>query len=331
MPRSLAFTSALTLLAACLALGTTLAAAQTMPTQAGKPVSLVVSFPAGGAPDQIARLLGQQLQARWKVPVVVNNKPGAAGHLGNDSVARAEPDGHTLLITPNTFTMAPHVLASGAQKPADVLTDFTPIALLSSSSMLLLAHPSLGVKNARELASKAKADKGLSYASSGNGTPMHIAGELFNHVAGLQLDHVPYRGTTPAINDVLGGHVKLTYLGLPVAKPLIDAGKLVPLAVVDKARSPLLPDVPTMAEQGFAGVETDIWFGVYGPKGLPKALADDIHRAVNDALKAPEVAAQFKTMSQVVHNESREAFANKTRADHQRYGDIIRQFRITAD
>ncbi len=331
MPRSLAFTSALPLLAACLALGSTLAAAQTMPTQAGKPVSLVVSFPAGGAPDQIARLLGQQLQARWKVPVVVNNKPGAAGHLGNDSVARAEPDGHTLLITPNTFTMAPHVLASGAQKPADVLTDFTPIALLSSSSMLLLAHPSLGVKNARELASKAKADKGLSYASSGNGTPMHIAGELFNHVAGLQLDHVPYRGTTPAINDVLGGHVKLTYLGLPVAKPLIDAGKLVPLAVVDKARSPLLPDVPTMAEQGFAGVETDIWFGVYGPKGLPEALADDIHRAVNDALKAPEVAAQFKTMSQVVHNESREAFANKTRADHQRYGDIIRQFRITAD
>jgi tripartite-type tricarboxylate transporter receptor subunit TctC len=331
MPRSLAFTSALTLLAACLALGTTLAAAQTMPTQAGKPVSLVVSFPAGGAPDQIARLLGQQLQARWKVPVVVNNKPGAAGHLGNDSVARAEPDGHTLLITPNTFTMAPHVLASGAQKPADVLTDFTPIALLSSSSMLLLAHPSLGVKNARELASKAKADKGLSYASSGNGTPMHIAGELFNHVAGLQLDHVPYRGTTPAINDVLGGHVKLTYLGLPVAKPLIDAGKLVPLAVVDKARSPLLPDVPTMAEQGFAGVETDIWFGVYGPRGLPKALADDIHRAFNDALKAPEVAAQFKTMSQVVHNESREAFVNKTRADHQRYGDIIRQFRITAD
>jgi tripartite-type tricarboxylate transporter receptor subunit TctC len=130
---------------------------------------------------------------------------------------------------------------------------------------------------------------------------------------------------------VLGGHVKLTYLGLPVAKPLIDAGKLLPLATVDKARSPLLPGVPTMAEQGFAGVETDIWFGVYGPKGLAPALADEIHRAFTEALKQPEVAAQFKAMSQVVHDESRAAFASKTRADHQRYGELVRQFKITAD
>lgn len=323
--------TALPLLATVLAFGATSATAQTMPTQPGKPVTLVVSFPAGGAPDQIARLLGPQLQARWKTPVIVANRPGAAGHLGNDSVARAEPDGHTLLVTPNTFTMAPHVLPPGAQKPADVVTDFTPIALLSSSSMLLLAHPGLGVKDARALAARARTDKNLSYASSGNGTPMHIAGELFNHVAGLQLDHVPYKGTSPAINDVLGGHVKLTYLGLPVAKPLIDAGKLVPLATVDKARSPLLPNVPTMAEQGFAGVETDIWFGVYGPKGLPRTLADDIHRAFMDALRQPEVIAQFKAMSQVVHNESRETFVQKTRTDFQRYGDLIRQFKITAD
>ncbi len=323
---------ALPLLAAtALAAGTGMAAAQAMPTQAGKPVTLVVSFPAGGAPDQIARLLGQHLQARWNTLVIVNNRPGAAGHLGNDAVARAEPDGHTLLVTPNTFTMAPHVLPPGAAKPADVIGDFTPIALLSSSSMLLLAHPSLQVKNARELVALAKAQPGLSYASSGNGTPMHIAGELFNQAAGLRLDHVPYKGTSPAINDVLGGHVKLTYLGLPVAKPLIDTGKLVPLATVDKARSPLLPDVPTMAEQGFPGVETDIWFGVYGPKGMPPALADDIHRHINAVLRIPEVAARFQAMSQVVHDESRASFASKTREDYQRYGTIIQRFRITAD
>lgn len=319
------------LLASALALAGAGAAAQTMPTQPGKPVTLVVSFPAGGAPDQIARLLTPPLQARWKTPVVVVNRPGAAGHLGNDSVAQAAPDGHTLLVTPNTFTMAPHVLPPGAKPPADVVADFTPIALLSSSSMLLLANPGLGVKDARELVQRAKAQPGLGYASPGNGTPMHIAGELFNQVAGIHLDHIAYRGTGPAINDVLGGHVKLVYLGLPVAKPLIDAGKLVPLATVDKARSPLLPGVPTMAEQGFAGVETDIWFGVYGPKGMPAALADDIHRALNDALKLPEVAAQFKAMSQVVHGESREFFAGKTRADYQRYGALIRQFKITAD
>lgn len=322
---------ALPWLLAGLSLCSAAAHAQTMPTQPGKPVTLVVSFPAGGAPDQIARLLGQQLQQRWKTPVIVSNRPGAAGHLGNDVVARAEPDGHTLLVTPNTITMAPHVLPPGAQKPADVVQDFTPIALLSSSSMLLLAHPSLGVKDARELARLAKTQPGLSYASSGNGTPMHIAGELFNHVAGLEIDHVAYRGTSPAISDVLGGHVKLTYLGLPVAKPLIDSGKLVALATVDKQRSPLLPDVPTMAEQGFPGVDTDIWFGVYGPKGLPRALADDLHTSFSEVLRQPQVAAQFKAMSQVVHHESREFFANKTRADHQRYGAIVKQFKITAD
>lgn len=322
---------AVSLLSAGLFATGTTSTAQTMPTTPGKPVTLVVSFPSGGAPDQIARLLGQQLQVRWKTPVVVVNRQGAAGHLGNDSVARAEPDGHTLLVTPNTFTMAPHVLAAGAQKPADVLTDFTPIALLSSSSMLLVAHPSLGVKDARELVTKAKVTPGLGYATPGNGTPMHIAGELFNQVAGLQLDHVAYRGTSPAINDVLGGHVKLTFLGLPVAKPLIDAGKLVPLATVDKARSALLPQLPTMAEQGYPGVEIDIWFGVYGPKGMPRALADDIHNTLDAVLQMPEVAAQFKTMSQVIHQGTREAFVEKTRADYQRYGRLIQQFKIAAD
>lgn len=305
--------------------------AQTMPTTQGKPVTMVVSFPPGGAPDQIARLLGQHLQVRWKTPVLVVNRPGAAGHLGNDSVARAEPDGHTLLVTPNTFTMAPHVLPAGASKPADVLTDFTPIAQISSSSMLLVTHPSLGVKDARELALKSKTTPSLSYATPGNGSPMHIAGELYNYVAHAQLQHVPYRGTTPAINDVLGGHVKVTFLGLPVAKPLIDAGKLVALATVDKTRSPLMPHVSTMAEQGYPGVDTDIWFGVYGPKGMPQALADDLHTAFDAVLQNAEVMNQLKAMSQVVHQGTREAFAKKTQADYQRYGSLIQQFKIRAD
>lgn len=318
-------------LAAGLAMIALTATSQTMPVQPDKPVTLVVSFPAGGAPDQIARLLATSLHARWKTPVITINKPGAAGHLGNDSVARAEPDGHTLLVTPNTFAIAPHVLSPGARKPADVVNDFTPIAMLSSSSMLLLAHPSVGVKDARELARRAATDKTLSYASPGNGSPMHIAGELFNQVAHLQLEHVPYKGTSPAITDVVGGHVKLTYLGLPVAKPLIDAGKLVPLATVDRVRSPLLPDLPTMAEQGFPGVEVDIWFGVYGPKGMPDALADDIHRAIAEALGDPRIAAQFKVMSQTVSDESREAFVSRTSADYRRYGTLVRQLGITAN
>lgn len=319
------------LLAAMLLLSPVSSMAQAMPTKPGKPVTLVVSFPPGGAPDQIARLLGQHLQQRWKTPVIVVNRPGAAGHLGDDSVARAEPDGHTLLVTPNTITVAAHVLPRGAQKPADVVQDFTPIALLSSTSMLLLANPGLKVKDARELAQLAKTDPGLNYASTGNGSPMHIAGELFNHVAGVKLQHVPYKGTSPAISDAVGGHVRVIFLGLPVAKPLIDTGKLLPLATVDKQRSPLLPKLPTMAEQGFAGVDIDIWFGVYGPKGIPGPLADDIHRTLDELLQTPEIAAQFKAMNQVVHHESRQFFVDKTRADYQRYGELIRQFNISAE
>ena len=308
------------------------AAAQAgMPTHADKPVTLVVSFPAGGAPDQIARLPAPQLQARWKTPIIVVNRAGASGNLGNDSVARAEADGHTLLVTPNTFTMVPHVLPAGSQQHADVVKDYTPIALLSSASMLMLASPLLGAKTAGDVARMAKAQPDLGYATSGNGSPMHIVGELFNKAARVQLRHVPYKGTTPAINDVLGGHVMLTFLGMPVAKPLIDAGRLVPLAVADKARSPFLPNLSTMQEQGFAGVEIDISFGVYGPRNMAPALADDINKTLREILAKPEVAAQFKSMYQTVENQPRGAFVEKTRADYERYGKLVKELGITAD
>ena len=319
------------LLAAAMAIGCGTAHSQTMPTQASKPVTLVVSFPSGGAPDQIARLLAPRLQARWKTPIVVMNRPGASGNIGNDSVSRAEPDGHTLLITPNTFTMTPFATPAGAGNHADVVRDFTPIALLSSSSMLLLAHPSLGVKNAQDLVRLAQSGKELSYATPGNGSPMHLVGEMFNKAARLQLHSIPYMGTTQAINDVLGGHVKLAFLGLPVAKPLIDSRRLVPLATADTQRSTFLPDVPTLREQGFAGVDIDIWFGVYGPKGMPAALADDIHKTLAEIMTEPEIASQFKRMYLVVETPSRQAFADKTRADVARYGKLFKEFNITAD
>ncbi|BCX52299.1 hypothetical protein CTYAZ2_18810 [Comamonas testosteroni] len=321
------------LLPLCLGLGGAAwgAAAQTgMPTHPDRPITLVVSFPPGGAPDQIARLLAPQLQARWKNPVIVVNRAGASGNLGNDSVARAEADGHTLLVTPNTFTMVPHVLPAGGQH-ADVVKDYTPIALLSSASMLMLANPRLGAKTAGDVARMAKTQPDLGYATSGNGSPMHIVGELFNKVARVQLRHVPYKGTTPAINDVLGNHVMLTFLGMPVAKPLIDAGRLVPLAVADKARSSFLPSLPTMQEQGFAGVEVDISFGVYGPRNMDPTLADDINKTLREILAKPEVAAQFKNLYQSVENQSRSAFAEKTRADYKRYGKLVKELGITAD
>lgn len=305
--------------------------AQTMPTQPGKPVTVVVSFPAGGAPDQIARLLASRLQARWKTPVVVMNRPGASGNIGNDSVARAEPDGHTLLVTPNTFTMTPFASPKGAGGHADVVRDYTPISLLSTSSMLLLARPSLGVKSAKELVRLVQSGKELSYATPGNGSPMHVVGEMFNKVAKVNLPGIPYKGTSPAINDVLGGHVGLIYLGLPVAKPLIDSGKLVALATADTRRSPFLPEVPTLAEQGYPGVDIDIWFGVYGPGHMPAALADDIHQTLREIMAESDIAGHFKRMYQEIQDLSRQAFIDKTRADYERYGRLFREFDITAD
>lgn len=302
-----------------------------MPVQAGKPITLVVAYPPGGAPDQIARVLAPQLQERWKTSVIVVNRPGASGNLGNDSVARAEPDGHTLLVSPNTFTMVPHVPNAGGKSHADVIKDFTPISLLSSASMLLLASPSLGIRNASDLVRVAKSDSDLGFATSGNGSPMHLVGELFNKVAKVNVRNVPYKGTTPAINDVLGGHVKLTFLGVPVAKPFIDSGRLIPLATADKVRSPFLPNLPTLQEQGYPGVDIDIWFGVYGPKSLAPALADSIHQTLRDIMAKPEVANQFKRMYQVVEDQPRESFVQKTRADFDRYGKLIKELNITAD
>ena len=320
------------LLASALSATTCAALAQAgMPGQPGKPVTLVVSFPPGGAPDQIARILAPQLQARWQTPVIVVNRPGASGNLGNDSVSRAAPDGHTLLVTPNTFTMAPHAMPAGAGGHADVVKDFTPIALLSSASMLMLASPKLGVKNVAELVKLAPTKPDLGYATSGNGSPMQLVGEMFNKAARLQLRHVPYKGTTPAINDVLGGHVMLTFLGVPVAKPLIDAGRLVPLATTDKKRSEFMPNLPTMQEQGYPGVEVDISFGVYGPAHMQPALADDINKVLRETLAKPEVASQFKSLYQVVESQPRAAFVEKTRADYERYGRLFKEFGVVAD
>lgn len=302
-----------------------------MPTHPQKPVSLIVSFPPGGAPDQIARLLAPQLQKRWKTAVIVVNRAGASGQLGNDSVARAEADGHTLLVSPNTLLMVPHVQPARTSPPAIGLEDFTPIALLSSTSMLMLAHPKLGARTASDVVRLARSRPDLGYATSGNGSPMHMAGEMFNRAAGVQLHQVPYKGTTLAINDVLGGHVMLTFLGVPVAKPLIDSGRLVPLAVTDKARSLFLPALPTLQEQGIAGVEIDTYFGVYGPPNMVPALADDIHKTLRDILADPEVAAQFKALYQSVETLPRQAFAEKTRADHERYGKLVKALGITAD
>ncbi len=281
--------------------------------------------------DPAARILSVRLAEKWGQPVIVNNRPGASGIIGNDVVRRAAPDGYTLLVTTNSFLITPHVVKGKAPAPADITGDFTPVAMLSTTPMLVAVPRSLGVVNLKQLASKAKSEPGMLFAGSGNGSPMHMAGELFAKAAGVDMSYSPYRGIGLALNDVLGGHIKLIYVGLAGVKPHIDSGKLIPLAVLDKQRSPLLPDLPTSVEQGFPGTEMDAWFGMYGPKGMAPALLARINKDVNDVLREPGVVRQFEDMSQSVQAESPADFASRVKRDYSRYGRIIDEFKITAE
>src|SRR5690606_31252367 len=214
-------------------------------------VTFVVPFPPGGGVDPVARTLSMKLAEKWGQAVVVLNRPGASGLIGSELVRRADPNGYTLLVTTNSFLISPHVVKSDSPPPTDITQSFVPIAMLSTTPMVALVPPRLKVGNLQELAAKARSEPGMLFAGTGTGSPMHMAGELFAKEAGVNMTYSPYRGIALAVNDVLGGHLDLIYMGLAGANPHISSGKLIPLATLEKQRSPLLPTVPTAAEQGF--------------------------------------------------------------------------------
>ncbi|MBX6317163.1 tripartite tricarboxylate transporter substrate binding protein [Pigmentiphaga sp.] len=296
-----------------------------------KPITIVVGYPAGGGPDIGARMLGEKLAARMGQPVIVENRPGVSGMIGASSVARAPADGYTLLFAPNTFLIAPHVLPKGTNVRLDVLEDFTPVVAPSKGAMVLVAHPSLGVRNAKELVALLKKQPGLAYATPGSGSPMHIAGELFKKSAGVDMLHVPYKGVAPAIADVLGGHVKITYASIGVVAQHVAAGRLVALGMAEKERSPLMPELPTLAEQGYPNTATGAWYGVFAPKGTPPAVVEKLNSEFNAALRLPDVAAKLKQQWEVPLGGSPEDLARMARAEYDNYGKIVKEFNISAD
>jgi tripartite-type tricarboxylate transporter receptor subunit TctC len=316
------------LAAACagLALGAAPTFAQSWPS---KPVTIVVSYPAGGDTDAMARLFAEKLQVRLGQPVVVDNKPGASGIIGNAYVARAQADGYTLLLTPSTFSIATLVVKTGGSNQYDVLNDFTPIVLTGTQPLFLVSGAG-GAKDLRELLASAKT-KPLSYASPGSGSPMHILGELFNKAAGVKVSHVPYRGVAPAVNDVLGGHIPLTFVTWGPVAPHVATGKMTALAVADSARSPLAPNVPTLAELGVKGVEVTAWQGLMGPKGLPPDIVRTLNTHMNEILKMPDVAAKMQTFGALPAGGEPARLARVNAADHARFGKIIKDFGIQAD
>jgi len=302
--------------------------AQTFPA---KSVTIVVPFPAGGGPDLAARILAEKLAPKLGQAVIVENKPGAGALLGANAVAKSAPDGHTLLLTPNTMAISPHVLAPGAGGGVDVYKDLMPIIAPATTPLVLVANPQLGATNLKAALEAARKTPGLPYGSAGNGSPMHFAGEMLKKSAKVDLLHVPYRGVAPSITAALSGEVKLLYVGLGGAVPNIKAGKLVPLAVTEKARSSLLPDVPTATEQGVPNVEVNAWYGIFAPTGTPTAVVNRINTEINDILKMPDVRDKLMGAGIEVLGGTPQLLADFMKTDNQRYGSLAKELNIKAD
>jgi tripartite-type tricarboxylate transporter receptor subunit TctC len=294
-----------------------------------KRITIVVPFPAGAGPDVIARLLGEEIAKGLGQAVVIENRPGASGLVGAAAVARADADGHTLLLTPNTLFIAPHVL-QGTQMQVDVLKDLEAVIMPSQTSMLMVANPALGPKSAKELAELARTRSDISYASSGNGSVLHIAGELFKEASKVDLRHVAYRGIAPAINDVIAGHVHVTFSGLGPLRPHLQAGTLVALATVEQKRTPAMPQLATAIEQGFADVAVEGWYSILTRTGTPGEVVARLNKEVNDALKRPEVKAKIEQSGEIILGGTAEAAAKRIKADYDRYGVIVQRLKISA-
>ncbi|MBL8342688.1 MAG: tripartite tricarboxylate transporter substrate binding protein [Rubrivivax sp.] len=304
------------------------AAAQ--PTWPDRPIKVILPFPPGGPSDIVMRLAAEKMQAALKQPIVIENRPGAGGNLGTAEAARAAPDGHTWLWGTDTLvTVNPHVYKQLGFK----VEDLQPVTIGTSFSQTLVCNPATGVKSVKELVDKARAGK-LSYASGGAGVPGHLSMELFLHMAGIEMTHVPYKGPAPATQDVIGGQVPCGLLAGPTVLPHIRAGKLVALAVSGAQRSPTLPDVPTMAETGVAGLagyRADFALAMFAPKATPEAIVSRMRQAFVEAIKAPDVVEKLKAGDQVVVGSTSADAARTLAADSQKWGEVARRIKLGLD
>lgn len=258
-------------------------AAETYPD---RPVTVIVPFAAGGSADVYARLLAPRLQAALGQSFIIDDRPGAGSLIGTEYVKNAPADGYTLLLISNTHTVNETLFA---KKPFKLMTDFVPIAPINSSDLVLVTRPDLGVKTVAELIARAKAKPGdLSYASSGPGTPYHMAGELFKQMAGVDILHIPYKGSSPARVDVISGHVDMMFDATTTMASFIKGGKAMALATTGTARSEVFPELPTVAET-VPGYDAVIWLGLMGPKGMPDGAAERLNKVVSDIVGSPEV------------------------------------------
>ena len=298
------------------------------PAYPARPIKFIVPITPGGSNDVVARVIAQKLTEQWGQAVTVDNRPGAGMNLGADLVAKSAPDGYTWLLGANNiFVTNPHV----GKTPFDVFKDFTPISQVALVPFVLVVHPSVPAKNVAELVAYAKAnpDK-LNYGSSGNGSPQQLASEMLNHAAGIQMQHVPYKGAVPAITDLLGGRIQVFIGAINSLLPHIKEGKLRLIAGAGGKRFAAFPDVPAIAET-VPGVALDVWLGVFMPAGVPKDMVAKVNADIARVLQLPDVKANLNGQGIEAAPSSPEALAATIKDDYARWGKVIREANIKAD
>jgi tripartite-type tricarboxylate transporter receptor subunit TctC len=289
-----------------------------------KPVRLVVAYPPGGGADIVARLLATQLNKDLGWQVIVENRSGAAGLIGTDSVARAPADGYTLIMGTN----ATHAIFQSLypQLPYDPVADFAPVTNVVAVTSVLVVNPSsVPARNIRDLIAYAKEKPGqLNYASGGSGSNAHLAMELLNMMAGIKTVHVPYKGIAPAVTDLLSGHVQMMISNMPPVLPHIKSGRLLALGMADARRSAILPDLPTIAEAGVAGFQADVWWGVLAPAGTPRPIIDRLNTEIRKILDKPEMKEQFTNIGAEPAGSTPEQFAATIKADIKKWAEVVK-------
>ena len=291
-----------------------------------RPIKLVVGYPAGGASDVTARLIAQKLGENMGQPVVVENRPGSASNIGADVVAKAAPDGYTLLLGTISLSVNPSLYSKLTYDP---IKDLTAVSLISSTAFLLVTNPKSPYQTVEDLLKVARAKPGdINYATAGNGSGSHLFTELFASSAGIKLNHIPYRGAAPAMTDVLGNRVPITFDNIVTTLPLVKTGKLRALAVSTKQRSRFAPDIPTLAESGVTGFDATAWFGLFAPAGTPPEIIKRLNKEVVSALKEPAVSEKLLQLGAEPAGSTPEAFDAFFKAEVAKWGQVVRSANI---
>ena len=301
------------------------ASAQTYPARA---IRLVVPFGAGGGTDNLARIIEPFVSKALGQPIVIENRPGGGSSIGMDAVAKSAADGYTLVMTDTSIAVNPSL----KPLPYDTINDFAPVSLLATAPVILVAHPKVPATTLQEFVALAKAQPGkFNYASGGNGASTHLGGELLKLVAGIDVVHVPYKGTGPAMNDLIGGHVDVMFSGISSARAFMDAGTLRAYAVTGETRNAATPDVPTFAEAGLPGVTASTYWGVLAPRSTPKEIVDRVSAELAKAMRHPDIVARIAQLGYLPIAGGPSDYAENIKSEIRKWGDVVRSANIKAE